>query len=139
MTKLAIQTGGAQEHLGVEGAYRLIKDCGFDGVDANIDILFPYENMKNQIIPPLFTASEPEFLEAFRPWKEGAKKYGLENYQAHAPFPSMYSWGEAPEYNKKLLESLQRTIRACDFIDCRRVVIHPFFRTYEARTTDAEE
>ena len=37
--KIAMQTGGADERYGIDGSYRLIAECGFDAVDANIDYL----------------------------------------------------------------------------------------------------
>ena len=43
--KLAVQTGGPEERLGIDQTYRLIAELGFDGVDANVDHLLSYSDI----------------------------------------------------------------------------------------------
>ena len=130
MIKLSVQTGGPEEALGIDGAYRLIAECGFDAVDANIDHLVSYSAICEKKVPACMTGDTMD-MELVRPWRDAAIKYALENYQAHAPFPS-YLYNE-PEYNDVLIRMLQNTIRACDYINCRNLIVHPFFTNYENR------
>ncbi|MBE6884169.1 MAG: sugar phosphate isomerase/epimerase [Ruminococcaceae bacterium] len=128
MIKIAVQTGGPEEYLGIDAAYRLIKECGFDGVDANIDHLASYRQISQKEIPQALLGDKVDF-ELFKPWKDAAEKYGLDNYQAHAPFPS-YLYNE-PEYNDIIIKMLKNMIRGCDYINCRNLIIHPFFCSYD--------
>ena len=144
MFKLAVQTGGLEEPYGIDGAYRLIAETGFEGADANIDhLMTPSRLRAKEEIPPLLRkgADEREMLELFRPWKEGAEKYGVENYQAHAPFPSILP-PEGPAdgaYNEAILELLRRTIIGSAYVGARNLVIHPFFFPYDYMGTWEEE
>lgn len=138
MIKIAVQTGGPEEMLGVMDGYRLIKEAGFDGVDANIDHLLSYGDIVNRRLSPAFEAEGKACLEYFKPWKEAAETYGLENYQAHAPFPS-YVKGEDGAYNEKLLDMLKKCLMGCDYIGCRRLIIHPFFLGYDDQMTPERE
>lgn len=131
MIKIGVQTGGPQEILGVDGAYKLISEIGFDAVDANIDQIFTPGQINKREVPACITGSEKDFLEAIKPWKDASEKYNLPNYQAHAPFPS-YVFDEKDEsYNDLLLDMLKRIIRGCDYINCRNLIVHPFFLGYE--------
>lgn len=131
MIKIAVQTGGAQEHLGVDGAYQLIKECGFDGVDANVSSLMTREDYRVRKVPSFFLGNDKDCLEHFKPWKDAAKKYDLDNYQAHAPFSCYVYDPEHPDFNDALITMLKKSIMGCDYIGCRNLIIHPFFFGYE--------
>ena len=105
MIRIAVQTGGPEEAYGIDGAYRVIKEAGFDAVDANVDHLLSGGDIRAHQIVKAFSGTDKECMEYFRPWKDAAEKYGLENYQAHAPFPS-YLPGQDGEYNEFLIEML---------------------------------
>ncbi|MBR5060197.1 MAG: sugar phosphate isomerase/epimerase [Clostridia bacterium] len=136
--KISIQTAGAESRLGVDGAYRLFKECGFDGVDVNLDAMCTWNDIAQRKRPPLFTGfSDDDFKKAFDPWKNAARKYGLENFQAHAPFPSCVFGDD--EYNEFMLRVLEKTIEAAHYIGCRRLVVHPFFYGYDHKLPAAEE
>ncbi len=128
MAIIGMQTGGLTGIYGIDGAYRALKEAGFDAADVNLDELLPPREVRNRTRVPVFDAEGEESLRYFLPWKEAAEKYGILNYQAHAPFPS-YLAGE-PEYNEYLMEALEKTIAGCAFIGCRRLIIHPFFTGY---------
>ncbi len=137
--KLAVQTGGPAERLGLDQAYRLIAELGFDGVDANVDHLLSYGDILHKKLPQIFLGSDRDAIEAFRPWGEAARKYDLDNYQAHAPFPSLIYDPEDPDYNDALVEMLRKTVLGCASIECHHLIIHPFFYGYEHMMTPEEE
>ncbi len=137
--KFAVQTGGPAERIGLDPAYRLIADIGFDAVDANVDHLLSYGDIMHKRIPDIFLGSDRDVVEAFRPWGEAAKKYGLENYQAHAPFPSLVYDPDDPAYNDLLLEILRKTVVGAGSIGCHHLIIHPFFYGYENAMSPEEE
>lgn len=137
MNRIGIQTGSLCTLFGVDGAYRMIKEAGFQAVDANLDAMMRYQDVVNKRRPPVFEAEGEECLQYFRPYKDAAEKYGLCTYQAHAPFPSWLA-GE-DEYNEFLLRALEKTIAGCGYIGCSRLVIHPFFSVYDKSMTPEEE
>ena len=76
MMKIGVQTGGVEEAHGIDGAYRIIHEAGFDAADANIDHLYSYQAIVNHQSVPAFDASDKDCLEYFRPWKEAAERKG---------------------------------------------------------------
>lgn len=144
MFKLAVQTGGIEEVYGVDQCYRLIAETGFEAADANVDHIFtPVQIRSKTPIPRLLQreTDDKETMELFRPWKEASEKYGVENYQAHAPFPSILQDGDPGNeaYNEALMEVLRKTIVGAAYIGARNLVIHPFYYHYQAMTSLEEE
>jgi len=126
MIPVSIQTAGITDFYSIDEIYKRIKEAGFDGVDANFNpIMSSAAIVRKEKFP---FVSDPDFLRYFDPWKDAAKKYGLENFQAHAPYPCMLPDGG--EYNDYLLEALKKMIQGCRHVGCSRLVIHPFFYTY---------
>ena len=136
MNKIAVQTGGPEEVYGIDGAYKIIKECGFDAVDANVDHLLTGRNIRDNAFPQELLDGQG-IKELFAPWGDAAKKYALDNYQAHAPFPS-YVYGD-DDINRNMLLALENTIRGCDLINCRNLIIHPFFLGYDKKLNAEEE
>ncbi len=130
--KIGVQTGGIEEHFGTDGAYRVIKEAGFDAVDVNFDHLLGVSQINKHEHVPAFDAEGDEMLAYFKPWKDAAEKYGIDNYQAHAPFPC-YIPEPSDGYNDYLLEVLKKSIIACAYIGCKRLIIHPFFLDYKRK------
>ena len=136
--KIAVQTGGPEERIGIDSTYRMIAECGFDGVDASLDHLATGTEIREKRIPEvLLSGSEKEIRALARPWGDAAKKYGIDNYQSHAPFPSLIS--ENDEYNDAIVKMLESTIIAADEINCRNLVVHPFFLGYQQRLSPERE
>lgn len=135
--KIAVQTGGPEERIGIDKTYEIVKAAGFDAVDVNLDHAFSGKLIRNKEKCDLFEKEGDEFLEYFTPWKEAALKYGIDNYQAHAPFPSCLADGA--EYNDYLIECLNKIIRATAYINCHRLIVHPFYYPYDYRLTPEEE
>lgn len=126
--KIAIQTAGPEERYGTDAAYRMIAELGFDGVDANIDLLVSRADIREKRIPQaLLTESEKEIRSLVRPWGAAAEKYGIDNYQAQAPFPCFIN---DPEYNDVILKMIDNSIIAADEIGCRNLIVHPFYLGY---------
>jgi sugar phosphate isomerase/epimerase len=142
MFKVAVQSGGLEEIYGIDGAYRAIAEAGFDGVDANIDHLMSCGDIIDKKIPPVFATglSEKEIISHVKPWGDAAKKYGLDNYQAHAPFPSLHTIDtQDGDWNDFLIEMLKKTIICAAAIDCHNLIVHPFLRDYDHQMDREEE
>ena len=137
MAIIGVQTGGLSRLYGTDGAYRAIREAGFDAVDVNLDELFNPRQVWEKTPVPAFDAEGEECLRYFRPWKDAAEKYGLINYQAHAPFPSCLA--EGGDFNEYIMQALEKTIAGCAYIGCRRLIVHPFFHGYENAMDPQEE
>ena len=135
--KIGVQTGGIQTDYSIDETYRIIAEAGFDAADANIDELFMPEDIRQKKISPAFAGSDRDCLAYVKPWRDAALKYGIDNYQAHAPFPSIL-YGEE-EYSDALLEVLRKTIVCCAYIGCRNLVVHPFYYSGDRRLSPEEE
>ena len=125
MNKIAVQTLGITERYGFKEGYRMIRRWGFDGADANIHRVLGKGLILKRDIPDVLVRGGPDCMALFRPWGEAAKEAGVENVQAHAPFPGWLPF--CGETNEKLIEVLKNTVRGCDLIGCRKLVLHPFY------------
>ena len=140
MLPITVQTGGLEDKYGVDTAYRMIKEAGFDGVDANICAVVPCEDLVYKHIKDSFLkGSEKDVMELFSPWKQASEKYGLPNRQAHAPFPSYIDDGNEDGSNQKIIQALIRSIHGADWIGCRNLVIHPVQVNYKFLLTPEQE
>ena len=91
MAMIGVQTAGPTELYGIDGAYRVIREAGFDAVDVNLDDLLRYQEILDQKRPNVFNGTAEESYPYFQPYKDAAEKYGIVNAQAHAPFPTWVS------------------------------------------------
>ena len=140
MAMIGVQTAGPTELYGIDGAYRVIREAGFDAVDVNLDDLLRYQEILDQKRPNVFNGTAEESYPYFQPYKDAAEKYGIVNAQAHAPFPTWVSdFDGKNDYNDYLLRALEITIAGCAYIGCKKLVIHPFFNMYENTMSEEAE
>ena len=137
MIPICVTTGWAHDTYGIDGAYRVIREAGFDGVDVSLTRLMMFDDIRNQRRVPAFDAEGDELLQYFKPWKDASEKYGVINSQAHAPFHTYLAGGG--EYNDYLIQVMKKTIIGCDYIGCHRLIIHPFFVPYKDAISPEEE
>ena len=138
--KIAVQTGGISERLGCDETYRIVKEAGFDGVDVNLDHLFGGHEIRAKARSAIFDGPEEDMLASCDRFKLAAEKYGIDNYQAHALFPTVLPFDpNHPDYNEYLISCLKKTIQCTAYIGCKRLVVHPFFFKSAAGKLDPEE
>lgn len=130
---ISVQSGGLEEIFGIDGAYRLMKEAGFDGVDANLDHIWNPSDIKSRTIPEHLKpgTTVQDVIEFVKPWGEAAKKYGLKHAQAHAPFPGELYDEVDEEYEAFIMDVLQKTIIAAGTIEIPKLVVHPFLKGYK--------
>lgn len=118
---LSVQTGSILDKYGIDEGFRMIAEAGFQAVDVNIDhCLKPQQILANDC-HGFYDRPDAEILKDARPYKEAAEKYGLSFTQAHAPFPTFVLNERTNEY---VIECIKKTIMICDYLDCRRLVVH---------------
>ena len=125
---LSVQTGGiVSEQMEPEQGYRLIKECGFDGVDWNLDHAWNYAEIYKRIWRDC-VLEQPfsNVKEAYAEEIEIIRKNGLIVCQAHAPFPSYVA--DFPELDQHVGLIYENCIRLCQEVGCKYLVVHGISR-----------
>ena len=135
---ISVQTGGIFERYGVDEGMRLIAKAGFDCVDLGLNGYLPGKNIHKGIIEGEYTLAEDEFIDrVIRPIREAGEKYGVGFGQAHAPYSSWTPFSE--EMNAFLMRSFEMCLKACQYLGCPYLVVHPACMHYEQRLDPAFE
>ena len=116
MRKISVQTSSILNNVGVDEGFKLIHEAGFDCVDFNIDYWMSGKEISSGEFSGFFDQDMDKILEAMRPYKEAAAKYGVSFGQAHAPFPSYVK--DKPYNNEKVLEALKKCLHICAYVGC---------------------
>jgi len=133
---LSVQTAPILDTFGIEDGFRMIAQAGFDGVDFNIDHALPGGKIRANDCSGFFDQTDEAMIEAVRPYKEAAEKYGVKFLQAHAPFPTLVKEQATNEY---VLGALRKTIMLMDYVGCRNLIVHPGFLGGDDKLTPEEE
>lgn len=104
---------------------KFIKECGFEGVDYNINSLFQF-SFDEENLTSFFDRSLEEIYEYYVPLKEAAKENGISFSQAHALFPPYHQGGGRDALNDYLIMVMEKMIAACGYLECPSIVIHPW-------------
>ena len=137
MFRISVSTGRDEPGFTLDESYRMIKEAGFDAVDAGTSALYTWQDIFKANPSPAFSCSDKETVSYFLPWRDMSRKYGIENYQCHAPYPTLII--EPESQNEYMMEVLRKSIIGCDAIDCRNLIIHPFFYPYRKHISAEEE
>ena len=131
MRKIGVQTAPVLDKLGIDRGFRVIHEAGFDCVDFNIDHCMPGSEIVKGEFSGFFDQSIDQILEATRPYKEAAERYGVSFGQAHAPFPTYVRDNDYS--NGKVLEALKKCVEMCAYVGCPDLIVHPAFLDYDHR------
>ncbi|MBQ8431894.1 MAG: sugar phosphate isomerase/epimerase [Clostridia bacterium] len=123
--KLCIQSENLVERFGIENAYRMIKEAGFEAIDWNLDKAWKFKvvtaasELKDLCV---FEKSLPEILEHYEEELSHIRQNGLVISQAHAPFGAYVPYREdVLDYAISIYQSM---IRFCSAVGCPRLIIH---------------
>ena len=123
---ISVTSSGLIKDFGMEEAYRLIGDAGFEAVDLGLDRLLSIRNgaSKAPQLKDLCILERPldEILEYFRPELEAMRKNNLRVCQIHAPFPYYVQGRE--DIVEYCIGLYRHCIEFADAIGCPFVVIH---------------
>ena len=137
--KISTQSQKLTGQYGIEKAYRMIREAGFEAIDWNIDVVWNKERLaRAEKLEGLciFERSQEEIDAYFADELAEIRKNGLEITQAHAPFPC-YLPGrrDVLEY---AVTCYQNMILFLDRVGCRHVVIHGITRQELMEETQEE-
>jgi sugar phosphate isomerase/epimerase len=134
--KIGVQTANIIGPANIAEGFQLIRECGFDCVDFNMNQQYEYRAIVEGKPSDLFSRSDEEIFEFYRPYKEAAEASGVAFSQAHAPFPSYVASGPGNEY---VMDAIQKSIRVCGYIGIPYLVVHPHFLGYNEKLSPEEE
>ncbi len=115
MKKISLSAGTLQFRYGDKGALKLLKDCGFDAVDLNV------EEYGKGVLPNVYDMPHDEFVAYFKDVKNYADEIGIEIVQTHSLCTSCRP---DEEYNKKALSLAIKHLEATSILGCKYCVIH---------------
>lgn len=123
--KISIQSQRLTGQYGIEKAYRMIREAGFEAVDWNIDTEWKFDEVKTaEKLENLciFEKSQDELDTYFAAELAEMRKNGLDLTQAHAPFPC-YEGGR-PDILEYAISIYKNMILFLDRVGCKNVIIH---------------
>jgi len=125
MMKISTQSQKLTGQYGVETAYRMIREAGFEAIDWNIDVEWDFNEVKTaQKLEGLciFEKSQTEIDAHFAKELEEIRRNGLTITQAHAPFGCYDT--RRPDILEYAISIYQNMILFLDRVGCKYVVIH---------------
>lgn len=123
--EVSVQTARWFDEKKPAESMKYIKECGFEGVDYNINSLFQF-SFDEENLTSFFDKSLEEIYEYYIPLKVAAKENGISFSQAHALFPPYHQGGGRDALNDYLLMVMEKMIAACGYLECPSIVIHPW-------------
>ncbi len=121
--KISVQTDYLIRQFGVDKAFALIKETGFEAVD----LAFPgikWEEVTGGIRNPFYFDGH-SFNEFVDEVKAASEKYGVAIGQTHAPAPTVVP--QNPVSTANMRESIAMAIEATAKLSCSHIIIHPCF------------
>lgn len=135
---LSVQTGDVVDDLGFEAGYRLLRDCGFEAIDWNIDHAWDQGKIRRgELSGCVFEKSPEDVLAYYADELAEIRKNGLVITQAHAPFPA-YVKG-VPGLETYAAEMYRGCIRLCQAVGCKNLIVHGISRNYNEPERTAQE
>lgn len=128
MLKICVQTGGSGFNpYDPAPGFAMLKKCGFDSVDYNTGYLLPGAAITKGPLTEFFDQDMDAILAHFAPIKAAADENGIAFSQMHAPFPVWVK--EKDDVNRYMIMVVEKLCRACAFLGCPAIVVHPASRT----------
>ena len=122
MLEICVQSGKWYQENDPEWSFRLIHECGFEGIDYSMNLLLDCKELLKGIPSKFFDQSTEEMLAYYRPVKEAAQRYGVKILQMHAPMP-LYVEGRE-DIDEYLIQSVDKCCAVCGFLGCPALVVH---------------
>ncbi len=136
--KIAVQTGGIIDRFGIETGFDMIREAGFEAIDANLDHWLTPSQIAGGAVEECVLDRTDDAIKAYcAPYLDALSRNGLTVTQAHAPFPTRVRDGNV---NARVLRALEKTIAVCGHIGCPRLVVHPGYLPFtESRGEEREQ
>lgn len=133
--EISVQSGSWYDEMKSAESIRFIKECGFEGVDYNINNVFSATFDKEKQTS-FFDKSLEELYAYYRPLKEALKEEGIAFSQFHGLFPMYYPGEDA--LNDYLVMVTEKMMAVCEYLNCKMIVIHPWSSPGEPKEVEYE-
>lgn len=104
--------------------YKLLADCGFEGVDLNLNSIIYGNQIEENNFSSLWDKSIEELYEYFSATKRASSENNIKIAQIHGIFPSHILDNQA--VNDYIIMIIEKTLAVSKFLDCPEVVVHPY-------------
>lgn len=121
--EVSVQSGGWYDERKPEEGIRYIKECGFEGIDYNINNLFT-ETFDEDNLTSFFDKDMNEIREYYAPLKQAMEQYDVSISQFHGLFPMYYP--EQDKLNDYFIQVTEKMLAICEYLNCKAIVIHPW-------------
>lgn len=122
--KICMQSSPTVNRLGMDKGFEMLKAAGFDGTDFNLDSYYGGKELWNGEKSELFSDSA-KIDALIDDVKAASKKYGIEIWQCHAPFPTYVT--DNPDATANAVKVAKQSIDICGRLGCKRLIVHPAF------------
>lgn len=133
--EVSVQTAKWFDEKKPAESMKYIKECGFEGVDYNINSLFR-ATFDEEHLTSFFDKSIDKLKEYYRPLKEAAIENGIAFCQCHGILV-IYHKGN-PKKTEYCLQMTEKMIEVCEYLNCRAIVIHPWIGAQVGATKEEE-
>ena len=100
MLKICVQSAPWYREDAPEESIRFIRECGFEGIDYNMDLHLRPEAIQKGDMTGFFSQTTEEILKYYEPLRAALQKYDVELAQMHAPFPLRFLCCTSERYKK---------------------------------------
>ena len=121
--EISVQTAKWIDEENPMESMKYIKECGFDGVDFNINSRFR-ATFDEEKLTSFFDKSIPELIEAYTPLKEAAKANGITFCQSHGILVIYYK--DNPVKTDYYMKVTEKMLAVLQYLECKAIVIHPW-------------
>ena len=123
MLKVCVQSAPWYREDDPEASIRFIHECGFEGMDYNIDLHLRPEAIQKGDMTGFFSQSTEDIIQYYEPLKTALEKYGVDVVQMHAPFPV---WMDGlDEFNEFVMQAIDKCCAVCEYLGCSKLIVHP--------------
>lgn len=121
--EVSVQSGVWYDEKKPEDGIRYIKECGFEGIDYNINNLFT-DTFDAENLTSFFDKELGEIFKYYEPLKQAKEKYNVSFSQLHGLFPMYYPGQD--DTNEYLIHVTEKMFAVCKYLNCKNIVIHPW-------------
>lgn len=123
--KIAVSTSGIVRFGNEKNDLSMIREAGFDGIDLSFASLCGHWGDMEEYKTSLFWKPIEEVEQYYLEFADICNDLGLSIVQSHAPWSCYFSGNK--EANTFLLDAIKKCILVCGKINCKYIVVHPFW------------
>ncbi len=105
--------------------FKIAKTAGFEAIDLSIQSRYDWKDVVKRQKSAFFSQDIETILRSYTSIKEAVENTGISLCQAHAPFPLCFIRGEVDEFNRYLIDVVEKSLAICQYLSVPALVVHP--------------